>query len=218
MLTQSSPSCIRLCDFSHDFTFNFPVKKLGHMLCDDRHWKKQRSLSWQLVLLIWKWQGILETLPKLLVYRLWQHGDSYSPGLCLCHLSFARRHWLVSHWNDSFHVMESPSWFYALKDFSRLVGNTSQLLRHSKFVLVSRHQKDSSVTVPYIFFGISGKEKCLVLITLLEILLKTWNSFCGVFLVFLVDWLVGFFCLFGFWCVCVIFCFNKKCSASASKE
>lgn len=110
MLTQSSLSCIRLCGFSHDFTLSFPVKKLGHMLCVDRHWEKQRSLSWQLVLLIWKWHGILETFPKLLVYRLWQHGDSYSPGLCSCHLSSARSHWLMSHWNDSFHVL-------ALDDF-----------------------------------------------------------------------------------------------------
>lgn len=109
-LTQSSLSCIRMGGLSHNFTFNFPVKKLGHMLCVDRQWKKQRSLSWQVLLLIWKWQRILETFPKLLVYRLRQHGDSYSPGLCLCHLSFARRHCLVFHWNDSFHVL-------ALDDF-----------------------------------------------------------------------------------------------------
>lgn len=79
----------------------------------------------------------------------------------------------MSHWNGSFHVF--PLDDFMLQDFSRLVGNTSQLLRHSKFVLVSRHQKDSSVTVHYIktfSLALLGKKGALYS----QHYLKSWSK------------------------------------------
>lgn len=95
MVIRNSLWGIRMRDYSQ-----FHMVKCWDTIFVDRWWKKQRSLSWQPVWMIWMWNRILEVFPKLFVYRLWQHGDFYSPGLCLCHLSFVRRHWLVSQWND----------------------------------------------------------------------------------------------------------------------